>query len=118
MVLSPDLPRVEANINLVGEVGRALAQGAAGVGLFRSEFLFLARRTFPTEEEQVDIYRKLLAALDGRPASIRTFDLRADKFLPSSPSAQAMQPFAQGASAVGQGGNSGVARHNQEGKAV
>lgn len=49
------------------------------MGLYRTEFLFLARRTLPTEEEQVDIYRKLLGLLDGRPASIRTFDLRPDK---------------------------------------
>jgi phosphotransferase system enzyme I (PtsP) len=78
------LPRVEANINLVGEVTQALEQGAVGVGLYRSEFLFLARRTFPTEEEQADIYRKLLGALRGRPASIRTFDLRPDKVPPAA----------------------------------
>jgi phosphoenolpyruvate-protein kinase (PTS system EI component) len=50
-----------------------------GVGLYRSEFLFLARRTLPTEDEQVGIYRKLLRMLDGRPVCIRTFDLRPDK---------------------------------------
>jgi phosphoenolpyruvate-protein kinase (PTS system EI component) len=54
-------------------------QGASGIGLYRSEFLFLARRTLPTEEEQVGIYRKLLQAMKGRPTSIRTFDLRPDK---------------------------------------
>src|SRR5205807_616841 len=47
--------------------------------LFRTEFLFLARRTLPTEEEQVNLYRRLLELLRGRPASIRTFDLRPDK---------------------------------------
>jgi phosphotransferase system enzyme I (PtsP) len=73
------LPRIEANINLLAEVPQAVAQQASGVGLFRTEFLFLARRTLPTEEEQVGIYRKLLKLLDGRPASIRTFDLRPDK---------------------------------------
>src|SRR5262249_41131704 len=73
------LPRLEANINLLSEVAPAVAQRAGGVGLYRSEFLFLARRTVPTEEEQVGIYRKLLHLLRGRPASIRTFDLRADK---------------------------------------
>jgi phosphotransferase system enzyme I (PtsP) len=72
-------PCVEVNINLLCEVSEALAQQAAGVGLFRSEFLFLARRTLPGEEEQVDIYRKLLTQLGGRPATIRTFDLRPDK---------------------------------------
>jgi phosphotransferase system enzyme I (PtsP) len=71
--------RVEANINLLCEVPQAVRQRAAGVGLYRTEFLFLARRTLPTEEEQVDVYRKLLEMLQGRPASIRTFDLRPDK---------------------------------------
>jgi phosphotransferase system enzyme I (PtsP) len=73
------LPRVEVNINLLYEVRAALEQGAGGVGLYRSEFLFLARRTLPTEEEQVGTYRKLVQMLQGRPVSIRTFDLRPDK---------------------------------------
>jgi phosphotransferase system enzyme I (PtsP) len=77
--LPPGVPRLEANINLIHEVPQALDRRASGVGLFRSEFLFLARRTFPTEEEQVGTYRKLLDMLHGRPASIRTFDLRPDK---------------------------------------
>jgi phosphotransferase system enzyme I (PtsP) len=72
-------PRLEANVNLLCEVADAVRQGTGGVGLFRTEFLFLARRTLPTEEEQVRIYRKLLEQLGGRPASIRTFDLRPDK---------------------------------------
>jgi phosphotransferase system enzyme I (PtsP) len=75
----PGLPRLEANINLLCEVAPAVEQGTGGVGLYRSEFVFLARRTLPTEEEQVRIYRKLLHLLEGRPASIRTFDLRPDK---------------------------------------
>ncbi|HLN28758.1 MAG TPA: putative PEP-binding protein [Gemmataceae bacterium] len=75
----PGTPRIEANINLLCEVAQAVNQGASGVGLYRSEFLFLARRTLPTEEEQYGIYCKLLQALRGRPASIRTFDLRPDK---------------------------------------
>jgi phosphotransferase system enzyme I (PtsP) len=73
------LPRLEANLNLLCEVVDAIRQGTSGVGLYRTEFLFLARRTLPTEEEQVRIYRKLLEQLGGRPASIRTFDLRPDK---------------------------------------
>jgi len=74
-----DRPRVEVNINLLCEVPQAVQQRAGGVGLYRTEFLFLARRTLPTEEEQLDVYRKLLEMLRGRPASIRTFDLRPDK---------------------------------------
>jgi phosphotransferase system enzyme I (PtsP) len=73
------LPAVEVNINLIYEARSAVVQGAGGVGLYRSEFLFLARRTLPTEEEQVEIYRKLLHIMAGRPVTIRTFDLRPDK---------------------------------------
>jgi phosphotransferase system, enzyme I, PtsP len=73
------LPGIEVNINLLYEARSAFNQGASGVGLYRSEFLFLARRTLPTEEEQVEIYRKLLHTMAGRPVTIRTFDLRPDK---------------------------------------
>src|SRR5262245_51600858 len=76
---SPGLPRVEVNINLLYEARSAVRLGAGGVGLYRSEFLFLARRTLPTEEEQVTIYRKLLGLMGGRPVTIRTFDMRPDK---------------------------------------
>jgi phosphotransferase system enzyme I (PtsP) len=75
----PGIPRVEANVNLLSEAASVLNSGANGVGLYRSEMLFLARRTLPTEEEQVEIYRKLIVTLRGRPATIRTFDLRPDK---------------------------------------
>jgi phosphoenolpyruvate-protein kinase (PTS system EI component) len=70
---------VEVNVNLLYEASRAVQLGAGGVGLYRTEFLFLARRTLPTEEEQVGAYGKLLSRLGGRPVTIRTFDLRPDK---------------------------------------
>ncbi|MCY2938058.1 MAG: GAF domain-containing protein [Planctomycetota bacterium] len=73
------IPILEANINLLCEVDPALRDGAAGVGLFRSEFLFLARRSLPTEEEQHRIYSKLVTGMQGRPVCVRTFDLRPDK---------------------------------------
>src|SRR5262249_50348526 len=73
------MPRVEANVNLLSEAGQVTSSGACGVGLYRSEMLFLARRTLPTEEEQVEIYKKLIEPLAGRHATIRTFDLRPDK---------------------------------------
>jgi phosphotransferase system enzyme I (PtsP) len=79
VALPPGLPRVEVNINLLYEISAALRQGADGVGLYRSEFLFLARRTLPTEEEQLAVYRKLVQGMGGRPVCIRTFDLRPDK---------------------------------------
>src|SRR5262249_52387649 len=90
----PGLPRVEVNINLLCEAESAVRQGVGGVGLYRSEFLFLARRTLPTEEEQVDIYRKLMLQLNGRPVSIRTFDLRPDKLMAYSQlSSATVRPF-------------------------
>jgi phosphotransferase system enzyme I (PtsP) len=75
----PGVPRTEVNINLLVEVDQALKIGISGVGLYRSEFLFLARRTLPTEEQQYNVYRKLVLQLAGRPVTIRTFDLRPDK---------------------------------------
>lgn len=86
----PGMPRIEANVNLLSEAARVLASGASGVGLYRTEMLFLARRTLPTEEEQVEIYRKLIDALKGRPATIRTFDLRPDKLAHGSTAAASM----------------------------
>lgn len=83
-------PRVDANVNLLGEAGRVVSAGAGGVGLYRSEMIFLARRTLPTEEEQVEIYRKLIDAVRGRPVTIRTFDLRPDKLAHGSAAASAM----------------------------
>lgn len=76
--------RIEANVNLLGEVHTALEQGAVAVGLYRTEFLILSRRTLISEEQQVRNYAQLLRTLAGRPASIRTFDLRADKAPPPS----------------------------------
>ncbi|MFQ3649728.1 MAG: putative PEP-binding protein [Gemmataceae bacterium] len=73
------MPKVEVNVNLLYEAQTGYHLGAAGVGLYRSEFLFLARRTLPTEDEQVTIYRKLIEWMKGRPVTIRTFDLRPDK---------------------------------------
>ena len=70
---------MEVNINLLAETVPAMRLGVSGVGLYRSEFLFLARRTLPTEDEQVGIYRKLLHMMERRPVCIRTFDLRPDK---------------------------------------
>jgi phosphotransferase system enzyme I (PtsP) len=73
--------RIEGTVNLLPEVTRSVRNGACGIGLYRSEFLQLARRSVPTEEEQCDIYRKMIRLLDGRPLTIRTLDLRADKML-------------------------------------
>jgi phosphoenolpyruvate-protein kinase (PTS system EI component) len=68
-----------ATVNLLPEVTRTVQNGGEEVGLFRSEFLELASRSFPTEEEQLDVYRRMVRMLDGRPLTLRTLDLRADK---------------------------------------
>lgn len=73
---------VAANINLPGELETALLNGAEGVGLFRTEFLYFEREAPPSEEEQLEIYRDAARRLDGRPLVIRTLDVGGDKPLP------------------------------------
>lgn len=70
---------LQANIELPGDVESALTGGADGVGLFRTEFLFLGRGDMPSEEEQFEAYKKVIRGMDGRPVTIRTFDLGGDK---------------------------------------
>lgn len=71
-----------ANIELPEDVSACEANGAGGVGLFRTEFLFLHRADLPSEEEQFEAYRAVVERMAGRPVVIRTFDLGADKRLP------------------------------------
>jgi phosphotransferase system enzyme I (PtsI) len=68
-----------ANIELPDDLPQTLESGAGGIGLFRSEFLFLNREGLPTEDEQFDAYRQVAEGMAGRPVTIRTFDLGADK---------------------------------------
>jgi len=70
-----------ANIELPGDVAAALDGGAEGVGLFRTEFLFLDRGDMPDEREQYEAYKKVVKGMEGRPVTIRTFDLGNDKDL-------------------------------------
>jgi len=70
---------LEANIELPGDLDQALDNGAMGIGLFRSEFLFLNREGLPSEDEQFEAYRSVAAGMEGKPVTIRTFDLGADK---------------------------------------
>lgn len=71
---------LEANIGLMGDLGFAHRHGAEGVGLYRTEFPFLTYRDFPDEEEQLRLYRKVIAALGAKPITLRTLDLGADKY--------------------------------------
>jgi phosphotransferase system enzyme I (PtsI) len=74
--------RVQANIELPEEVQNAVAHGAAGIGLFRTEFLYLTSGIIPDENVHFDAYRKSISMLQGRPLVIRTLDLGADKIVP------------------------------------
>jgi phosphotransferase system enzyme I (PtsI) len=68
-----------ANIELPQDLPDVQESGAQGVGLFRTEFLFMNRKTLPSEDEQFESYREVAKAMDGRPVVIRTLDLGADK---------------------------------------
>jgi len=73
---------LQGNIELPAEAIDALAQGAGGIGLLRSEFLFLNRKQLPDEDEQVEAYAEVIRTMAGRPVTIRTIDVGADKALP------------------------------------
>lgn len=70
---------VYANIGGVGSIGAVLANDAGGIGLFRSEFLYLESEDYPTEEQQFTAYRKVLESMAGKKVIIRTLDIGADK---------------------------------------
>jgi len=70
---------IYANIGSVGDVGYVLENDAGGIGLFRSEFLYLGRNDLPTEEEQFQAYRQVLQMMAGKKVIIRTLDIGADK---------------------------------------
>ena len=72
---------LHANIELPSDIEGVLDSGAAGVGLFRSEFLFLNRADLPSEDEQFEAYRRVAESMQGKPVTIRTLDLGADKAL-------------------------------------
>jgi phosphotransferase system enzyme I (PtsI) len=72
-----------ANLDLPSDAAHAMEAGCQGVGLFRSEFLYMNRNDPPSEEEQYEAYRSVVVALRGRPVTIRTLDSGADKDVPS-----------------------------------
>ena len=89
-----DGARVEvfANLGSAAEAATAVELGAEGVGLLRTEFLFLDRAQLPDEDEQAETLRQIAVALDGRPLVVRTLDAGADKPLPALPHAARGQP--------------------------
>jgi multiphosphoryl transfer protein len=93
--LTRDGHRIEvvANIGSPADVAGALANGAEGVGLLRTEFLFLERDSLPCEDEQYATYTSIAEALQGRPLVLRTLDIGADKPLPYVPARAEANPF-------------------------
>ncbi len=71
--------KIYANIGSVGDVGYVLENDAGGIGLFRSEFLYLGRNDFPSEEEQFQAYKQVAQMMGGKKVIIRTLDIGADK---------------------------------------
>jgi len=84
---------LSANIENQNDIEDVVAGGADGVGLFRTEFLYISRATLPTEEEQYKVYQKVAAALKPQPVIIRTLDLGGDKFASHLQIAREMNPF-------------------------
>jgi phosphotransferase system enzyme I (PtsI) len=84
---------LSANIEDQNDVPAVIAHGAEGVGLFRTEFLFINREHPPTEEEQYKVYREVAAALKPNAVIIRTLDIGGDKFASNLQLAQEMNPF-------------------------
>lgn len=79
--IAPDGRKINiyANIGSVGDLGYVMENDAGGIGLFRSEFLYLGRNDFPTEEEQFQAYKQAVQTMAGKKVIIRTLDIGADK---------------------------------------
>ena len=73
---------LRANIGLLADVRTAIANGAEGVGLYRTEFPYMARTSFPNRQEQATLYQRILEGFPGQPVNIRTLDIGGDKGLP------------------------------------
>jgi phosphoenolpyruvate-protein phosphotransferase len=82
-----------ANLGNPDEAEEAVSLGARGVGLFRTEFLFLERATAPSEDEQATAYRQVVEAFAGQPVTIRTLDVGGDKPIPYLPMPKEENPF-------------------------
>lgn len=74
--------RVYANIGSPADLGGVLKNGADGIGLYRTEFLFMENTDFPTEDEQFKAYKEVAVAMSGHTVTIRTMDIGGDKYLP------------------------------------
>ncbi|WP_025948352.1 phosphoenolpyruvate--protein phosphotransferase [Geobacillus thermocatenulatus] len=82
-----------ANIGTPDDVKGALANGAEGIGLYRTEFLYMGRSELPTEDEQFAAYKTVLEQMNGKPVVVRTLDIGGDKELPYLQLPKEMNPF-------------------------
>ena len=85
--------RLSANIEMFNELDALEQFGGEGIGLFRTEYMVLAKEAFPSEEEQFLVYKSIVERLDGHPAVIRTFDIGGDKFGHFHPSRYEKNPY-------------------------
>jgi phosphotransferase system enzyme I (PtsI) len=85
--------KVFNNIELPNESSKVIKSGAEGIGLFRTEYLFLTENGFPTLEQQYKLYKSVLSKMSGQPVFIRTFDLGSDKFVADKYQAVDPNPF-------------------------
>jgi phosphotransferase system enzyme I (PtsI) len=77
---------LQANVEFPAEAATAVLYGATGIGLFRSEYLLGRSRSFPDEEQQIDVYRRLLEQMRPHPVTVRTWDVEAHDVIPGGPS--------------------------------
>jgi phosphotransferase system enzyme I (PtsI) len=84
---------VSANLGSVSEAEEAVSWGAEGVGLFRTEFLFMEREELPSEDEQYEVYREVAETFAERPVIVRTLDVGGDKYLPGVERPEEENPF-------------------------
>ncbi len=84
---------LRANIGLISDVDIAIKHGAQGVGLYRTEFLYMTHSAFPDRDQQYQFYKKIVEKFDGMPITIRTLDIGGDKVLPYFKTPQENNPF-------------------------
>ena len=83
---------LKANVEMPAEAVLAVDHGAQGIGLYRTEFLYIDRLTPPSEDEQYEVYRAVVEAVGDHPVTLRTFDIGGDKFVSSFPVPEEMNP--------------------------
>src|SRR5690606_36927492 len=84
--------RLFTNSGLLADLSPGLRHGAQGIGLYRTEIPFMVRDSFPSEQEQIDVYRQVFQVYTGKPVYMRTLDVGGDKQLPYFPIADEANP--------------------------